>query len=146
MADHFGSRDGVIGWQIDNEYSSHASHPFDQSEHTHAAFREWLRKKYGDVDALNRAWGNQFWNQYYTDFSQILLSPSRDPGYANPQSEDCLYLNLWRPTKTPSKPLPVMLWLHGGGADALRGRLPAHCWVPDAVLRGLARWHAHCIA
>ncbi len=38
------------------------------------------------------------------------------------------------------------LWLHGGGAQALRARLPEHEWVPDAVLRGLARWHAHCIA
>jgi len=38
------------------------------------------------------------------------------------------------------------LWLHGGGAQALRARLPAHAWVPDAVLRGLARWHARCIA
>ncbi len=38
------------------------------------------------------------------------------------------------------------LWLHGGGAAALRERLPAHEWVPDAVLRGLACWHAHCIA
>ena len=38
------------------------------------------------------------------------------------------------------------LWLHGGGASVLRARLPAHAWVPDAVLRGLACWHAHCIA
>lgn len=38
------------------------------------------------------------------------------------------------------------VWLHGGGAQPLRDRLPAHAWVPDAVLRGLARWHAHCIA
>lgn len=38
------------------------------------------------------------------------------------------------------------LWLHGGGADALRDRLPAHRWVPDAVLRGLARWQAHAFA
>jgi len=38
------------------------------------------------------------------------------------------------------------LWLHGGGADALRDRLPAHHWVPDAVLRGLARWQAHAFA
>ena len=38
------------------------------------------------------------------------------------------------------------LWLHGGGAVALRERLPTHEWVPDAVLRGLACWHAHCIA
>lgn len=34
------------------------------------------------------------------------------------------------------------LLLHGGGADVLRARLPAHVWCPDAVLHGLARWHA----
>ena len=38
------------------------------------------------------------------------------------------------------------LWLHGGGAQALRDRLPVHRWVPDAVLRGLARWQAHAFA
>ena len=38
------------------------------------------------------------------------------------------------------------LWLHGGGATALRDRMPAHAWVPDAVMRGLARWLALCIA
>jgi type III pantothenate kinase len=38
------------------------------------------------------------------------------------------------------------LWLHGGGADALRHRLPTHQWVPDAVLRGLSRWKAHAFA
>ena len=38
------------------------------------------------------------------------------------------------------------LWLHGGGADALRERLPPHLWVPDVVLRGLARWQAHAFA
>jgi len=38
------------------------------------------------------------------------------------------------------------LWLHGGGAEVLRPRLPGNVWKPDAVLIGLARWHAHCIA
>lgn len=38
------------------------------------------------------------------------------------------------------------LWLHGGGVDVLRDRLPAHHHVPDAVLRGLARWQAHAFA
>jgi hypothetical protein len=38
------------------------------------------------------------------------------------------------------------LWLHGGGAAALRDRLPAHRWIPDAVLRGLARWQAQAFA
>lgn len=28
--------------------------------------------------------------------------------------EDCLYLNIWTPDRTPGKPLPVMIWVHGG--------------------------------
>lgn len=80
LAEKFGAHPSVIGWQIDNEYG--ASH--DQSEHTHAAFRAWLQRKYGTIDNLNRAWGCQFWNTYYTDFDQILLPPGSDPGYANP--------------------------------------------------------------
>jgi para-nitrobenzyl esterase len=35
----------------------------------------------------------------------------RDPG----GSEDCLTLNVWAPSKTSSKKLPVMVWIYGGG-------------------------------
>jgi beta-galactosidase len=80
MAERFGDHPSVIGWQIDNEYSN----PFDQSEATHVAFRRWLKEKYGDITTLNHAWGNQFWNTYYTDFNQILMPPTREPRYANP--------------------------------------------------------------
>jgi para-nitrobenzyl esterase len=30
-------------------------------------------------------------------------------------AEDCLYLNVWRPAKSDGKPLPVMVWIYGGG-------------------------------
>jgi para-nitrobenzyl esterase len=31
-----------------------------------------------------------------------------------PKSEDCLTLNIWRPTKAQRAPLPVMIWIYGG--------------------------------
>ena len=40
--------------------------------------------------------------------------PPTSPGRGGTYSEDCLYLNVWRPAEAKG-PLPVMVWFYGGG-------------------------------
>lgn len=37
------------------------------------------------------------------------------PYGARAETEDCLYLNIYQPDNASGQPLPVMVWLHGGG-------------------------------
>jgi para-nitrobenzyl esterase len=48
------------------------------------------------------------------DYGNACAQPSWIQG---PESltEDCLFLNVWTPDVSPGKPLPVMVWLPGGG-------------------------------
>ena len=48
--------------------------------------------------------------------------------------EDCLYVNVWRPQEKPNRPLPVMVWLTGGGNHSLSGEWPVVAANKDAYL------------
>jgi len=70
MARTFSSTPGVIGWQIDNEFTLGES-PRCYCRFCREGFQQWVREKYRTLDAVNQAWGTVFWSQTYTDFAQI---------------------------------------------------------------------------
>ena len=82
MAERYGHHPAIVAWQTDNEYGCHDTVQ-SFSPAALAAFRVWLAEHYGDVAALNQAWGNVFWSQEYRSFDEIDL-PNLTVTEANP--------------------------------------------------------------
>lgn len=72
MVEELGDHPALFAWQIDNEMSSE-----DCGEEAHGSFHRWLREKYGDIESLNRAWGLNFWSQWYESFEQVPMPEAR---------------------------------------------------------------------
>ncbi|GAB6846401.1 beta-galactosidase [Paraburkholderia kururiensis] len=70
VAERYGKHPAVAYWQTDNEFGCHQT-VVSYSPAAVARFREWLRARYGTVDALNRAWGTVFWSMEYRSFDEI---------------------------------------------------------------------------
>ncbi|MFK0119798.1 beta-galactosidase [Streptomyces sp. NPDC090994] len=81
MAERYGDHPALALWHVDNELGCHVPH--DYSDASATAFRAWLEKRYGTVDALNTAWGTAFWSQRYDTFDEV-LPPLAAPTFVNP--------------------------------------------------------------
>jgi beta-galactosidase len=76
MAQRFGHDRNVIGWQIGNEYTDES---FDAA--TRAQFQQWLRRRFGTLDALNAHWATAYWSQTYDRWDEIpLVASGANPG------------------------------------------------------------------
>lgn len=76
MAKRYGKDDRVIGWQLDNEPRS----TVDYGKDAQKRFREWLKEKYQTIEALNHAWGTNFWSGTYSNFSEINIPQHKQWG------------------------------------------------------------------
>lgn len=66
LADRYAYHPAVVGWHISNEYGGDC-----HCDYCLEAFRGWLQRKYGTLEALNMAWWTSFWSHTYTSWSQI---------------------------------------------------------------------------
>lgn len=82
VAARYGSHPAVALWHVSNELGCHNA--LCHCDESAAAFRDWLRARYGTVAEVNRAWGTAFWSQTYYEWDEILTPratlSSRNPG------------------------------------------------------------------
>jgi beta-galactosidase len=72
MAERYSRNPHVVGWQTDNELCCHDT-TLSASPAARDKFRAWCEARYGNIGALNAAWGNVFWSMEYDSFDQIDL-------------------------------------------------------------------------
>lgn len=72
LAEHYCPHPAIIGWQIDNELNCETDVFYSESDH--AAFRVYLKNRFGTIEKLNEAMGTVFWNQTYTSWDEVHLT------------------------------------------------------------------------
>lgn len=75
LAKRYGSNPHVKCWHINNEYGGECF-----CENCERAFRVWLQKKYGTLEALNKAWNTEFWGHTIYDWHEIVLPNALSEG------------------------------------------------------------------
>jgi beta-galactosidase len=93
IAERYKNHPALALWHVDNELGCHVSEFYGAGDAV--AFRAWLERRYGSIDALNSAWGTAFWSQNYGSFEEI-LPPGVAPSTLNPgQQLDFQRFNSW---------------------------------------------------
>ncbi|MFE1437494.1 beta-galactosidase [Streptomyces sp. NPDC058739] len=84
LATRYGSHPALAMWHVHNEWGNHNALCYCDT--SAAAFRTWLQERYKTLEALNEAWGTDFWSQRYGDWEEI--DPPRDTtAFRNPGQE-----------------------------------------------------------
>ncbi|BCL17522.1 beta-galactosidase [Micromonospora sagamiensis] len=84
VATRYAHHPAVVMWHVSNELGCHNAHC--HCDVSAEAFRCWLRRRYGDLSALNEAWGTAFWSQRYHDWAEV-NPPRTAPTFTNPTQQ-----------------------------------------------------------
>lgn len=93
MAKEFANDENIIGWQIDNEIQTMALEVGCNCPECTRDFRDFLRKRYGTISALNDAWANYTWSMNFTSFDEV------DPMYSD-KEQPAVHKYMWEVYKT----------------------------------------------
>ncbi|UNX53766.1 beta-galactosidase [Georgenia sp. TF02-10] len=66
LAERYAEVPSLVAWHVSNEYGG-----FCWCDLCAQAFRDWLRTRYGTVEAVNDAWNSAFWSHTYHSFEEI---------------------------------------------------------------------------
>lgn len=66
LARRYSGRPNLLGWHISNEMGGACYCGLCAEE-----FRNWLRRRYGNIETLNIAWNTRFWSSVYNDWAEI---------------------------------------------------------------------------
>lgn len=66
LALRYGKHPALALWHVGNELNGEC-----HCELCKSAFHDWLRRRYGSLEDLNRVWWTSFWNHTFTEWSQI---------------------------------------------------------------------------
>ncbi|MFC8734298.1 beta-galactosidase [Luteimicrobium sp. NPDC057192] len=67
IAERYAGTDGLVAWHVGNEYGGAC-----YCDHCAAAFRVWLRERYGTLERLNDAWNATFWSHLFSDWEEVV--------------------------------------------------------------------------
>lgn len=68
LAGRYKDCENIVAWHIANEYCGEC-----YCENCEKAFREWLKKKYGTLEELNRVWDTAFWGHTFYDWEEVVV-------------------------------------------------------------------------
>jgi len=67
LAERYKRHPALLVWHVSNEYGGYC-----YCDNCAAAFRVWLRQRYGAIEQVNRVWNTAFWGHTFYDWDDIV--------------------------------------------------------------------------